>query len=505
MKSKLCESIRHRAWEHKQDVHSVKVHLLPDFPSLWALRGICNPSFSTDQEESKVMYVVLETQSSKPVFCQCTCTIGLRGDCSHVGAILFTLCDVVAEGKQHLPPDPTCTDLPCSWSDPKGAKVEPVIVEDINFYKAKVGKEPPTKKFHPSPSVTESFYGTTQHDKRTMDELKMNLKRDLFYANHGNPMPPIFYILAQKDILPQSPLQQELPDFLPADDPHLAYSVNVDIEDITEHENVRTIVSPIKSNPDSLHDITSKADAIIDKLRVQDDDIKKIEKATRDQSNCKQWFVERTPRITASQCKRALMKETTSPTKAVSEILGYNNKIQTGHMRDGICSEGEIIEQYMKITNNKVQKSGFFVSKTHPFLGASPDGLIDDDGSIEVKKIHPHYNETLEAALKRLHIVKDVDGCLIVNENHKYYYQMQQQLFCTGRRWTDFVASDGTHLFVRRVDFNEDFWNNNLPKLKKFFYNILLLELAYPRVKYGIERIGKLGIEFSTLASLRQI
>ncbi|XP_022786419.1 uncharacterized protein LOC111326643 [Stylophora pistillata] len=210
-------------------------------------------------------------------------------------------------------------------------------------------------------------------------------------------------------------------------------------------------------------------DAIIDKLRVQDDDIKKIEKATRDQSNCKQWFVERTPRITASQCKRALMKETTSPTKAVSEILGYNNKIQTGHMRDGICSEGEIIEQYMKITNNKVQKSGFFVSKTHPFLGASPDGLIDDDGSIEVKKIHPHYNETLEAALKRLHIVKDVDGCLIVNENHKYYYQMQQQLFCTGRRWTDFVASDGTHLFVRRVDFNEDFWNINLPKLKKFF------------------------------------
>ncbi|PFX15072.1 hypothetical protein AWC38_SpisGene20729 [Stylophora pistillata] len=300
-----------RAWEHKQDVHSVK----------------------------------------------------LRGDCSHVGAILFTLCDVVAEGKQHLPPDPTCTDLPCSWSDPKGAKVEPVIVEDINFYKAKVGKEPPTKKFHPSPSVTESFYGTTQHDKRTMDELKMNLKRDLFYANHGNPMPPIFYILAQKDILPQSPLQQELPDFLPADDPHLAYSFNVDIEDITEHENVRAIVSPIKSNPASLHDITSKADAIIDKLRVQDDDIKKIEKATRDQSNCKQWFVERTPRITASQCKPALMKETTSPTKAMSEILGYNNKIQTGHMRNGICSEGEIIKQYMKITNNKVQKSGFFVSK----------------------------------------------------------------------------------------------------------------------------------------------
>ena len=43
----------------------------------------------------------------------------LRGDCSHVGALLFVLCDIVAEGKVQLPPDPTCTDLPCSWSDPK--------------------------------------------------------------------------------------------------------------------------------------------------------------------------------------------------------------------------------------------------------------------------------------------------------------------------------------------------------------------------------------------------
>ena len=33
---------------------------------------------------------------------------------------MFVLSDIVAEGEQQLPPDPTCTDLPCSWSDPKG-------------------------------------------------------------------------------------------------------------------------------------------------------------------------------------------------------------------------------------------------------------------------------------------------------------------------------------------------------------------------------------------------
>ena len=68
---------------------------------------------------------------------------------------MFVLSDIVAEGKQQLPSDPTCTDLPCSRSDPEGnfkkkltrrysvhykdpfvsmspgAKVEPALVEDI--------------------------------------------------------------------------------------------------------------------------------------------------------------------------------------------------------------------------------------------------------------------------------------------------------------------------------------------------------------------------------------
>ena len=41
-------------------------------------------------------------------------------DKCHAGALLFVLCDIVSEGKTTLPADPTCTDLPCSWSNPKG-------------------------------------------------------------------------------------------------------------------------------------------------------------------------------------------------------------------------------------------------------------------------------------------------------------------------------------------------------------------------------------------------
>ena len=75
---------------------------------------------------------------------------------------------------------------------------------------------------------------------------------------------------------------------------------------------------------------------------------------------------------------------------------------------------------------------------------------------------------------------------------------------CTTRQWVDFVASDGSALFVQRVVFNKEFWSRNLPRLESFYYNVILLELAYPRVKSGCERIGKLGLNtYSTFSALR--
>ena len=69
--------------------------------------------------------------------------------------------------------------------------------------------------------------------------------------------------------------------------------------------------------------------------------------------------------------KQCLIKQITSPTKAVCEVLQYNRTMQTKAFKDGIESE----EQTMVI------------SESHPFLGASPDGIIDNETIVEVKKI----------------------------------------------------------------------------------------------------------------------
>ena len=77
----------------------------------------------------------------------------------------------------------------------------------------------------------------------------------------------------------------------------------------------------------------------------------------------------------------------------MSEVL-YPKQVQTNAMKDGIESESSIIQTFEHETGNKVLKSGFFISDTHPFLGASPDGLVDEDKIVEVKKIVLKEGET---------------------------------------------------------------------------------------------------------------
>jgi len=80
----------------------------------------------------------------------------------------------------------------------------------------------------------------------------------------------------------------------------------------------------------------------------------------------------------------------------------------------------------------------------HPTIAgthASPDGLVGEDGLIEIKC--PNTASHVETLLG-----DEIAG--------KYITQMQWQMACTGRKWTDFVSYDprmpeAMSLFVKRV------------------------------------------------------
>ena len=58
--------------------------------------------------------------------------------CSHVGALLFILTELVACGVEDLPEDVSCTDVLCQWSETKNACVTPTIVENLDIRAGKV-------------------------------------------------------------------------------------------------------------------------------------------------------------------------------------------------------------------------------------------------------------------------------------------------------------------------------------------------------------------------------
>lgn len=163
-----------------------------------------------------------------------------------------------------------------------------------------------------------------------------------------------------------------------------------------------------------------------------------------------EWFQARLGKVTASRVADVLAK-----IKSGESASRRNYKIQlvserlTGEkqetyinqaMQDGIDREFYARERYVQ-QHGEVEEVGFI---QHPTLeaGASPDGLVGDDGLIEIKcPLGTTHTETL--------MTQEVPS--------KYIPQIQFQLLCTGRKWCDFISynpmfPEHLQLFVKRVD-----------------------------------------------------
>ena len=172
------------------------------------------------------------------------------------------------------------------------------------------------------------------------------------------------------------------------------------------------------------------------------------------------------------------------------DILHLKDNFQSQQMQQGLEDERKILMMYEEIVGCKVSKEGFIISSTHPFLGASPDGVVIEECLVEVKRIFPGTMTLKEAVCSR-GICKKTSNGLIVNQNHAYYYQVQQQLFCSGYKHEDLVLSDLKKVIILSIKQSSSFSKKSLPKLQNFYDQYLATELAYPRVALGLPRLGK--------------
>ena len=133
----------------------------------------------------------------------------------------------------------------------------------------------------------------------------------------------------------------------------------------------------------------------------------------------------------------------------MKEILHYNNQYQSKKMKQGLKDEKKIIWLYENKLDCKVTETGFVISQSYPFLGASPAGEVDG-GLEEIKRIFTD-GLSLKKAVCNHCICRDTSHGLVVNKNHKFYYQVQQLMLCTDSSWSDLVPSDTDDLIILHV------------------------------------------------------
>jgi predicted phage-related endonuclease len=150
------------------------------------------------------------------------------------------------------------------------------------------------------------------------------------------------------------------------------------------------------------------------------------------------WLKEKCGCLSASKMAYAMDflkngKEGAARKKLKAELVAERmTDISVGHfvtpaMEFGLLQEPYAKERYEEVTGNFITPCGFALHSTIPFFGASPDGLIGEEGLIEVK-----CPETTTYVAWRM------DG--VVPEQH--HPQLLAQLAVTGRKWTDFFAFD---------------------------------------------------------------
>jgi hypothetical protein len=179
-----------------------------------------------------------------------------------------------------------------------------------------------------------------------------------------------------------------------------------------------------------------------------------------------EWFQARLGKVTASRVADVLSK-----IKSGESASRRNYKIQlvserlTGEkqetyinqaMQDGIDREFYAREKYVQ-QFGEVEEVGFI---KHPTLeaGASPDGMVGDDGIIEIKcPMGSTHTETL--------MTQDIPS--------KYVPQVQFQLLVTGRKWCDFVSynpmfPEHLQVFVKRIEADPVYQKELEAEVKQF-------------------------------------
>lgn len=183
-----------------------------------------------------------------------------------------------------------------------------------------------------------------------------------------------------------------------------------------------------------------------------------------------EWFNDRLCHFTSSEIYKLMTnpkskkdQEAGKPSKTAEEYIfeklaedmtGMRKcSADTKSERWGETYEPEAISAYESASGNKVDLCGFI--EWSRMFGGSPDGLVGEDGIIEIKCPFNSSNHVRYLLLENQYELNGLEP--------EYYAQIQGNLLVTGRKWCDFISYDPRcvraefGLKILRVNRDEEF------------------------------------------------
>lgn len=163
------------------------------------------------------------------------------------------------------------------------------------------------------------------------------------------------------------------------------------------------------------------------------------------QQRTEEWFAIKRGKFSPSNFDKLMTKGTTKTYNDLINQIVYERftgksveSYVNSAMLWGVEYEQEARQDYEFVTGHKVIEVGFITLDEDNWVGCSPDGLVGEDGLLEIKC--PQANTQLNYLFEN-----DIP--------EQYKWQVQGQLYITKRKWLDFYSyyPDLPSLLVRTV------------------------------------------------------
>ena len=138
-----------------------------------------------------------------------------------------------------------------------------------------------------------------------------------------------------------------------------------------------------------------------------------------------------------------------------------------------------------KHVNFQMISTGLHISKEHPFIAASPDGIISCScpiespncnakgrtGCLEVKNPFTSDKIAVWATKPSTCLLVKQDGTAKLDKRHQYYAQVQFQMFATNTDYADFVVrttAKSSNIHIERINKDTEYVENMITKCRIF-------------------------------------